>query len=181
MRIGEVAARSGVSPRALRYYEEEQQLLPAERSASGQRHYTDIAVERVRLIQQLYAAGLGSKAIVELLPCVHTGIATPAMLTRMAFERDRIDHQVRELTQTRNRLDEILGSRATRRAMRGSRCSADVRVRRVSIVRVRHVRARAGVRSSALGGHAIAKKGGPRQMPGPPLRIACSRVRRFGA
>jgi DNA-binding transcriptional MerR regulator len=70
--------------------------------------YTDSAVERVRLIQQLYAAGLGSKAIIELLPCVHTGIATPAILTRMAFERDRIDHRLRELTQTRNRLDEII-------------------------------------------------------------------------
>jgi len=109
VRIGDVAARAGVSPRALRYYEE-QQLLPAVRSASGQRHYPDSAVDRVRLIQQLYAAGLGSKAILELLPCVHTGIVTPAMLARMSVERDRIDQQVRELTRTRDRLDDIISA-----------------------------------------------------------------------
>lgn len=109
MRIGEVAARSGVSVRALRYYEE-RQLLPAERSSSGQRHYPDSAVDRVRLIQQLYAAGLGSKAIVELLPCVHTGVASPQMLIRLAVERDRIDQQLHTLTQTRNRLDDIISA-----------------------------------------------------------------------
>lgn len=69
MRIGELATKAGVSVRALRYYEE-QQLLTSERSASGQRHYVDSAVDRVRLIQQLYAAGLPSRTIVELLPCV---------------------------------------------------------------------------------------------------------------
>jgi hypothetical protein len=55
---------------------------------------------------------LGSKAVRELLPCVHTRIATPAMLTRMAVEADRIDRQVRELTQTRDRLDEIISTAA---------------------------------------------------------------------
>ncbi|MGW0212157.1 MerR family transcriptional regulator [Streptomyces sp. NPDC003233] len=71
MRIGELAARTGVSVRALRYYEE-QHLLSSERSPSGQRHYSHDAVDRVLLIQQLYAAGLPSKSIVELLPCVVT-------------------------------------------------------------------------------------------------------------
>ena len=110
MRIGEVAARSGVSTRALRYYEEQQLLFPTARSESGQRHYDTSAVERVQLIQQLYAAGLGSKAIVELLPCVYTGVATPAMIARLSDERDRIDQQVRDLAQTRDRLDAIIAT-----------------------------------------------------------------------
>jgi DNA-binding transcriptional MerR regulator len=109
MRIGEVAAAAGVSTRALRYYEEKD-LLAAQRSGSGQRHYPDGAVERVQLIQQLYAAGLGSKAIAELLPCVHTGIATPAMLARLSAERDRIDRQSRELGATRDRLDAVIAA-----------------------------------------------------------------------
>ncbi|CAA9216309.1 MAG: Transcriptional regulator, MerR family [uncultured Blastococcus sp.] len=107
MRIGEVASRAGVSVRALRYYEE-QRLLAAERSAGGQRHYPDSAVDRVRLIQQLYAAGLASRAIVELLPCVHTHIATPAMLARLAEERERIDRRIGELTHARDRLDAVI-------------------------------------------------------------------------
>lgn len=56
MRIGELAARAGVSVRALRYYEE-QNLLASVRSPSGQRQYPYSAVDRVELIQQLYAAG----------------------------------------------------------------------------------------------------------------------------
>ncbi|MEU5909159.1 MerR family transcriptional regulator [Micromonospora sp. NPDC047527] len=107
MRIGEVAERSGVSVRALRYYEE-QGLLYAERSTSGQRRYDGTAVDRVRLIQQLYAAGLSSRDILELLPCVYTGIATPDMIARLGVERDRIDRQLRGLTETRDRLDSVI-------------------------------------------------------------------------
>jgi DNA-binding transcriptional MerR regulator len=109
MRIGEVAAAAGVSPRALRYYEE-QGLLTSIRTPSGQRHYGEGAVERVRWIQALYAAGLSSKAITGLLPCVHTGIATEAMLEQLAVERDRIDSQIRDLTATRDRLDSVIAA-----------------------------------------------------------------------
>lgn len=112
MRIGEVAARAGVSVRALRYYEE-QQLLDAQRRPSGQRQYSDGAVERVQLIQQLYAAGLASKTIVELLPCVHTGIATPAVLARLSAERDRLDEKVSDLAKTRDRLDAVIAAAET--------------------------------------------------------------------
>lgn len=111
MRIGEVAARSGVSTRSLRYYEE-QQLLASERTTSGQRRYPEGAVERVQLIQQLYAAGLGSRAIVKLLPCIHTGIATPEMVTHLVAERARIDRQLQDLTRTRDRLDAIVNAAA---------------------------------------------------------------------
>ena len=113
MRIGEVAAAAGASVRALRYYEE-QGLLEAERSPSGQRHYPEGAVDRVRWLQLLYAAGLTSRAIVDLLPCVHTGVATPEMLSRLADERDRIDAQVRNLTSTRDRLDEVIAASQVR-------------------------------------------------------------------
>ncbi|MFE1048490.1 MerR family transcriptional regulator [Streptomyces olivaceus] len=107
MRIGELAARTGVSVRALRYYEE-QGLLDAERSAGGQRHYPENAADRVRLIQQLYAAGLASRSIVGLLHCVVDGNATPELLARLASERDRIDGRIAELTGARDRLDSVV-------------------------------------------------------------------------
>ncbi|MFL6122198.1 MerR family transcriptional regulator [Actinophytocola sp.] len=113
MRIGDVATAAGVSTRALRYYEE-QGLLTSQRSPSGQRQYDDDAVERVRWIQALYSAGLSSKAITGLLPCIHTGVATDAMLTRLATERERIDAQIRDLTTTRERLDSIITAASTR-------------------------------------------------------------------
>lgn len=107
LRIGEVAARSGVSVRALRYYEE-QGLLESERSASGQRRYSESAVDRVHFIQQLYAAGLTSKDVLALLPCVHTGVATPEMMALLVEQRDGIDRQIAELTAARERLDEVI-------------------------------------------------------------------------
>ena len=109
MRIGDLAGRAGVSVRALRYYEE-QGLLSAARSTSGQRHYPDAAVDRVQLIQQLYAAGLSSRTILELLPCVDAKVSTVESAARLAAERERIDRQIRGLLATRDRLDAVIAS-----------------------------------------------------------------------
>jgi DNA-binding transcriptional MerR regulator len=109
MRIGDLAERTGVSVRALRYYEE-QGLLAADRSASGQRRYTDAAQSRVRLIQQLYAAGLSSRTIADLLPCVNAEVSTPQSRAILAAERERIDAKIAELTQARDRLDAVIAS-----------------------------------------------------------------------
>ncbi|MFJ9103070.1 MerR family transcriptional regulator [Streptomyces sp. NPDC102405] len=116
VRIGEVAARAGVSVRALRYYEE-QGLLTSTRSASGQRHYTHHAVERVTFLQRMYAAGLSSRTIAELLPCVDSPSAdtSDAALERMAEERDRLSDHIEELIRTRDALDGLM---ATNRAHR---------------------------------------------------------------
>ncbi|MEV4115210.1 MerR family transcriptional regulator [Nonomuraea sp. NPDC049695] len=107
MRIGELAARSGVSVRALRYYEE-QGLLEAHRSESGQRQYPESAADRVQLIQMLYSAGLSSRTIAELLPCVDAKVSTPESRARLAAERDRIDAQIAALIRTRDRLDAVI-------------------------------------------------------------------------
>ena len=107
MRIGEVAELSGVSVRALRYYEE-QGLLAAERSSSGQRRYPPGAVDRVRFIQNLYAAGLGSKAVLRILPCMEHGVLTDEMLERLLAERERVQTQLAELTATRDKLDDVI-------------------------------------------------------------------------
>jgi DNA-binding transcriptional MerR regulator len=109
MRIGEVAAQAEVSVRALRYYEE-QGLLHPDRNSGGQRRYAPGAVERVRLIQQFYAAGLPSRVIREMLPCMDSGEVTSALLDRMAAERARIDRQARELLDVRDRLDALIAT-----------------------------------------------------------------------
>lgn len=115
MRIGELAAQTGVSVRALRYYEE-QGLLTSERSPAGQRYYAADAVDRVRLIQLLYSAGLNSKAVSNIMPCMDSGMASTDMLELLAAERDRIDERLHELTETRDRLTTVIElSRATRR------------------------------------------------------------------
>ncbi|MPY11738.1 MerR family transcriptional regulator [Arthrobacter bussei] len=107
MRIGAIAERAGVSTRALRYYEE-QGLLPAQRTARGQRVYEEAAVERVQLIQQLFAAGLASRTIVDLLPCVDRGEASEDALALLKQERDRITESIADLQKARAQLDRVI-------------------------------------------------------------------------
>lgn len=93
---------------ALRYYEEKEQL-DSTRSSGGQRVYPDSAVERVRLIQLLYAADLPSKTVREVLPtCVDGGTVGPELVARLTAERDRIDRQIADLTEARGRLDGMI-------------------------------------------------------------------------
>lgn len=109
MRIGELASRTGVSVRALRYYEE-QQLLTASRSASGQRLYDDDAAGWVELIQQLYAAGLSSSTILKLLPCVKEQgpERSPHSHALLHAQRARVDEQIASLHRTRDTLDTVI-------------------------------------------------------------------------
>ncbi|CAM5265106.1 hypothetical protein SALBM311S_00300 [Streptomyces alboniger] len=109
MRIGELAARAGVSTRALRYAHEEQDLLTSTRTSGGQRLYGDTDVDRVRLIQQLYAAGLRSGTVCEILRLnMGTGEDGPDPVALLSAERARIDRQITDLLEVRARLDQSL-------------------------------------------------------------------------
>lgn len=112
VRIGEVAREAGVSVRAVRYYEQ-QGLLTAERSPSGQRLYRQDAVARVRFFQQMYAAGLSSRRIAELLPCWDAGHTDADQRAMLRAERDRIQARVDDLQAALDRLDEVIAVSAT--------------------------------------------------------------------
>lgn len=118
MRIGELASRTGVSVRSLRYYEQ-QGLLSSTRSPSGQRHYTEDDIERVALIQHLYAAGLSSRSIAEILPYIDAPGPenSEAALERMAQERDRLSRRIAELVRTRDILDEAVAKCGTNQSL----------------------------------------------------------------
>lgn len=120
MRIGELAARTGASVRSLRYYEE-QGLLRSTRSAGGQRHYTEAEAERVAFLRRLYAAGLSSSTIAELLPCVEAPSEENAELSllRMVRERERLSAHIADLLHTRDALDAVIAAaRAYREDLR---------------------------------------------------------------
>ncbi|MGO4756994.1 MerR family transcriptional regulator [Streptomyces sp. 2MCAF27] len=57
MRIGDAAAAAGLTPRALRYYEQ-RGLLTARRTSSGHRDYTAEDVRHLRAVRELLTAGL---------------------------------------------------------------------------------------------------------------------------
>lgn len=107
MRIGELAERSGVSVRALRYYEE-QGLLRAERTPAGQRVYDDSAVEKVLFFQDMYAAGLRSRNIAALLPCFATGQTSEHQRRMLRSEHARIQEQIGRLQTAAGRLEDVI-------------------------------------------------------------------------
>ncbi|MFI6046577.1 MerR family transcriptional regulator [Nocardia sp. NPDC051321] len=117
MRIGELSKRTGVSQRSLRYYEE-QGLLSSSRSEAGQRHYSDAGVQRVSLIRQLFDAGMSSRVIATVLPCVET--PDDERVVELAFEtmvreRDRIDADIVHLIETRAALDVLIKANSQHR------------------------------------------------------------------
>lgn len=112
MRIGELARQTGVSERALRYYEEHGLLAPGRRP-SGYRVYSDEDVAAVRRIRILLAAGLSTDQILEVLPCIvdDDGLLAPGcpgLLDALVEQRGRIDQAIDELEATRTNLDTII-------------------------------------------------------------------------
>lgn len=113
MRIGELARRTGVSERSLRYYGK-QGLLWAERTPGGHREYGEGAVDRVIRIQELFAAGLCSEKMAQLLPCMRDAdggpsrAATPRLVSDLTAERERIDRMIADLLRSREVLDEVI-------------------------------------------------------------------------
>ena len=60
MKIGELATRAGVSPRLVRYYEQQELLAPT-RQSNGYRAYDEEHVARVTRIAGLVQAGLPTR------------------------------------------------------------------------------------------------------------------------
>ena len=79
MRIGEVAQRSGVSVKTIRYYEDIGVLDLPQRSASGYREYDDNVLERLAFVRSAQTVGLKLGEIREIVafhargetPCAH--------------------------------------------------------------------------------------------------------------
>jgi DNA-binding transcriptional MerR regulator len=109
MKIGELARLTGVSARSLRYYEQ-QGLMHSTRSTGGQRHYAATEVARVEMIRRLFDAGLSSKVIARLLPCVDSddGEIAEDAFTTMRGERDRLTADIGRLVEARSALDELI-------------------------------------------------------------------------
>ncbi|MGM7649269.1 MerR family transcriptional regulator [Nocardia sp. JW2] len=106
MLIGELAHRTGVATRLLRYYEE-QGLLHPRRDTNGYRSYPEAAVARVARIRDLLAAGLNTEEIADLLPCAeHDGPvqACEKSVRIMADRTAELDRRIADLDRQRSRL-----------------------------------------------------------------------------
>ncbi|MPY52346.1 MerR family transcriptional regulator [Streptomyces acidicola] len=112
MFIGELSRSTGVSPRGLRYYEE-QGLLQPQRRASGYREFADSDVAAVRRIRVLLTAGLNTDLIREVLPCMadEGAILAPTceeMTQDLRRERERLSRSIEQLQAAHAVLDSII-------------------------------------------------------------------------
>ncbi|AQA15736.1 MerR family transcriptional regulator [Streptomyces samsunensis] len=113
MRIGELSERTGTPRRLLRYYEEQGLILP-DRCANGYRAYDERLVDRVLQIRGLLDAGLPTRIIKQILPCldkprlIHFSDATPEMIATLEDERDRMTRRIECLTHNRDAISEYL-------------------------------------------------------------------------
>ncbi len=108
LRIGELAVRTSATPRMLRHYED-QGLITAGRSVTGQRLFDPSAIEQVRQIRRLLSAGLPIAAIRELVDCIHDSDRLEPCAVPLLVEHLRAyDGRIAELTSTRDALRSLI-------------------------------------------------------------------------
>ena len=73
MRIGQLAERSGLTAKTIRYYESIGLLVEPSRTPAGYREYGDDAVERLRFIRDAQASGLALCEVQSILELKDVG------------------------------------------------------------------------------------------------------------
>ncbi|MET8542079.1 MerR family transcriptional regulator [Kitasatospora sp. NPDC004799] len=122
MRIGELAARTGGTARALRHYEQAG-LIDSERAPNGYREYGESAVVRVRNIRALVAAGLTLEDLRPLLGCLDGDVLAGRPSARvLGIARERLavlERRIAAQTEARDRLVAALAAADVRAAGAG--------------------------------------------------------------
>jgi MerR family transcriptional regulator, redox-sensitive transcriptional activator SoxR len=108
--VGEVAARSGFAPSAVRYYEA-QGLISATRTSGGQRRFQRSVLRRLAFIRAASNVGLSLEEIrgeLERLPAGRT--PNKADWQRISRHwKGRLDEQIQALERLRDGLDSCIG------------------------------------------------------------------------
>jgi DNA-binding transcriptional MerR regulator len=111
MRIGELAERTGVSVRSVRYYEQ-QGLLTTKRSPNGYREFDDSATQLVEQIRELLGIGFTLEDARPFVDCLRSGAASgdscPDSVLVYHRKLAELDLQIAELSRRRTELAEYL-------------------------------------------------------------------------
>lgn len=111
LRIGEVAAQTGVSVATLRYYERRGLITAPARSASGYRAYAADTLEEIRLIRRMQRLGFTLEEILALLGTRRDADGTCADVLRYAWHKVAdLDKQINDLSRSRDRLTALLAA-----------------------------------------------------------------------
>jgi MerR family copper efflux transcriptional regulator len=98
MKIGELAARTGTSTSAIRFYEQSGLLPPAVRGPNGYRIYDAASEERLQQIQLAQRLGFS-------LEEMHSAVTDMQGFNKVGL-LERIEQRLREINELRTKLDE---------------------------------------------------------------------------
>jgi DNA-binding transcriptional MerR regulator len=107
LRIGEVAALTGVSVDTLRYYERQALIPPPRRRSSGYRAYSGAVVRRVRAIKWAQSLGFRLQEIPALLEGAHGHRPGPAARAAILLKRREVSGRLRRLRTIRDTLEKL--------------------------------------------------------------------------
>mgnify|MGYP000848396723 CR=1 FL=1 len=111
MHITDLARASGVTVKALRYYEA-RGLLKPDRAANGYREYDAQDVQVVREVRTLQSLGLTADETVPFVECLRSGHeradVCPGSLDAYRARIAEIDDRIAELWELRGRLRDLL-------------------------------------------------------------------------
>lgn len=109
MLIGEVATRSGVDPRTLRFWEADGLLADPGRTPGGYRDYDETVLARIAFIRQGQGAGLRLADIRQVLELRDSGQAPCGRVGGLLAERlAQVERSIAELEDLRDRLRGLL-------------------------------------------------------------------------
>lgn len=116
MKIGELAERTGVAPRLIRYYEQ-QGLLRPDRAENGYRCYGEHHVAEVDRIAGLIRSGIPTRLVKALLEAEEACAQEAATCSRelaglLAAELDGLEQRIACLTRSRDTIREVLARTA---------------------------------------------------------------------
>lgn len=116
MLVGELSRRTGVGAHQLRYYEAQGLLKPV-RASNGYREYSDDAVTKVNQIRQLLDAGMSTKDIASMMPCVlgeaPDFVSCPELLALMKSREEKLAAQIETLTNSHGALGRYIDKART--------------------------------------------------------------------
>ena len=113
MKIGQLAERTGLSTKTIRYYEDIGVLPEPARAANGYRRYAESTADRIAFIQDAQSAGLSLLEIQDILDLRDSRAATCGhVIGTLRTHLEEVDRQMEDLRRTRRRLSELV-ERAT--------------------------------------------------------------------
>jgi MerR family transcriptional regulator, copper efflux regulator len=111
LRIGEVARRTGLPVKTIRYYCDEGLLQPKDRSAGGYRLFDEENLAELAIIRALRAMDVSIPELARILEVRRAGVCNcSALKDSIAAKMESINMRIYELATMKDELARLLGS-----------------------------------------------------------------------